>query len=82
METGLDQILDGFAEGKLTVVVGVEISTYDPTDDFFTSELFGHFIFVGDDLTNLFGACSGDVFGSIRSFTSTVAAQVNAINHN
>lgn len=81
MEASFDHILDGGAEGELAVVVAIEISTDDPADNFFTGELFAHFIFVSDDLTDRFGAGGGDVFRAFRCLAAAVAAQVDAINH-
>ncbi len=81
IETGFDHILDSGAEGELAVVIGIEIATDDPADDFLVGVFFGGFIFVSDDLFDGLGAGGGDDLFHVRFFAATIAAEVNAVGH-
>lgn len=81
METGFDHILNGGAERELAVVIGIEIATDDPADDFLVGVFFGGFIFVSDDLFDGLGAGGGYDFVHVRVFAATIAAEVDAVGH-
>lgn len=79
MEVRGFHVLDGGAEGKLLVVVGVEITADDPADDFLGGEFLFHFFGVGDDLFDRFRTDRGDVFRSFGSLISAIATEVDTI---
>ena len=62
-------------------MIGIEIATDDPADDFLIGEFFGGFIFVGDDLFDGLGAGGGDDFFHVGVFAATIAAEVDAVGH-
>lgn len=63
------------------VVIGIEIATDDPADDFLVGVFFGIFIFVGDDLFDGLGAGGGDDLFHSRVFAAAIAAEVDAVGH-
>lgn len=62
-------------------MIGIEIATDDPADDFLIGVFFGGFIFVGDDLFDGLGAGGGDDFFHFGVFAATIAAEVDAVGH-
>lgn len=81
VEACCQEILNHGAFRKLTVVVGVEVASDQPADDFFSGELLLHSCLVGDDLSCGFGARLGDIQFTFGSVATVVALHVDGIEH-
>ncbi len=76
VESGLGHFLDDLAEWELPVVVGVEVSSLDPTGDFLVSESHFDPFAVSDELLSLVIADESDFSGF-----AAVTFQVISIDH-
>lgn len=81
VESGAGEDSDGVAEGKLAVVVGVEVAAREPGFDGEAAVGELHGLHVAEELVGLIVADGGDVGGAFGGIAAAVGLEVVAVDH-